>query len=340
MNPAYLHDMAATTPVPQLTTSAAEPQPPPAPIDVLGDMFTAVIAATNAPGRAYLADVVEYCHARRALGLDTRAMPVVFYTQTDAHLQAVTLPHMRCDSSLFSTSSLPSSRLSTRGLELQEQQHHTTASQPLGPPNKGIIAPSPEFGHPAFEEQTLTNRMDSESRIAYVRTRYHLDRSELSALGARYLDHLEDPAICPEPPRVSSHGDVWRNGRCPFSETHLNLQLGKHDYEEDFLMGDSGDGDSVYSHEDEDDEDEDDVNNVEDEETSGDDDSDDDEAESEYTEMSLVTRESSVEISNANQLWAHQPFQVSWAREQTSKANDGNVLPTDTYSAGFGSLLP
>jgi hypothetical protein len=276
------------------TAPAMAPQP--SPIDVLGDMFTAVIAATNAPGRAHLADVVEYCHARRALGLDTRAMPVVFYTQTDVHLQAITLRHLP---------HAPHLRLPPGGSEGEGRKASNSISN---------------FAHPAFEEQTLAHRMDPETRVAYVRTRYHLDRLELAALGAQYLDYLEDPSVHPEP--QPSQGEDICSRPCPLGEAHFNPQLGKHDYEEEFLMGESADADSFYTDEEDNDDDE------------NDEDDSDSDAGSEYTEMSLVTQESdAVEIFSGNQLERFQTAQLQWAREQTSKPSDAEAALSESQSA-------
>jgi hypothetical protein len=97
--------------------------------------------------------------------------------------------------------------------------------------------------------------------------------------------------------------------------------LGKHDYEEEFLMGESADADSFYTDEEDDDDDE------------NDEDDSDSDAGSEYTEMSLVTQESdAVEIFSGNQLERFQTPQLQWGREQTSKSSDAEASHSESQS--------
>lgn len=316
-------------------------------IDLLGDLFTSVIAATNAPGRAHLADVVEYCHARRALGLDTRAMPVVFYTQTDTALQARAAPYIPALEAVFAFE-YSGTALADRKVPSRSSGVDTAGT------SESIFASDPRFS-----ERALIDAMNIEVRTAYTRARYHCDRADLADFGAPYITHLENPDQVPEPtpqiPRPSpqagstvfarsidavpdpnsehnqnqnhvhlcyhrfSHGNMsggentHANGGELHAHTDILHRLGEFDYQSEFDY--YGDDASYYS---------------------GDEDDEDDD-ESAYTEMSLITQESDTCLADCN---GHRvpslrcqhtspgvetfPLDSSsrWPQEETSRATD------------------
>lgn len=135
-------------------------------IDALGVVFTDVIAATNAAGREYLGDVVEYCHSRRAMGLDTRAMPVVFYTQTDEALQTIATRH----TSTLEASSSQAMRAAQYNMYSAERQQSQIKTRHLAKP----YTDDPEaVAHETYHRLTLsscetTNELSSSSASSFA----------------------------------------------------------------------------------------------------------------------------------------------------------------------------
>lgn len=146
----------------------------------LGAMFTAIVAAIDVPGRQKLADIVEYCHTRRALGLDSRALPVLFYQTRDQVLQHIATEHLAHIHANF-----PQCRLCGRlacphcsHLYIQRCEHH----MPLNDCH-------------LLSEQYLLSIMDDDTRREYVRARYYGERHEIAEIGYRYLLHLANPDV-------------------------------------------------------------------------------------------------------------------------------------------------
>lgn len=141
-------------------------------------MFTSIVSAMDISGRQKLADVVEYCHTRRALGLDSRALPVLFYQLRDHVLQQMATDHLQHIRSTF-----PQCRLCGRlrcpycsHLYNEYRKSHT-------PLNDSKI----------LTENSLLSIMDEETKKEYILAKFYGNRRETIEVGYRYLLHLTYP---------------------------------------------------------------------------------------------------------------------------------------------------
>lgn len=153
-------------------------------------MFSDIVNALDSNSRVELADIVEYCHTRRALGLDSRALPVLFYRVRDDVLQNVARQHMPA---------ARSERCACFHARLDGARGECSC-------DKAELCPAKEapvqLGRQralseckGLTELALSQRMDSETKMAYVRARYYGDKLLCAEVGYRYLVHLEHPEL-------------------------------------------------------------------------------------------------------------------------------------------------